>query len=381
MQILIKCRYFLSTLFCLAAGLMSAAAIAASSASTDIPLGVPAGFISVAINSVGNALYCVSGEVLDDVASTKTAWVVLVDADKRQVVWKTSIPFEQPFVGNIAVQCASNGSTFYVLTQQRTHSEESLNQTKVIINQLSGTGKPQKHVPVDAGFDEWSYLLDVKPDAVSVVGGISDTLNRGGKFSTFLAQFDPNLTRTRLSKMPNGSFWTDTNARLDNSHLLVAGQFLPNSGSSSGSEAFAVSSIDLSKDKYLWSTYVSPADERSEKSIFGADGASYYVALTATNLAVAVVDPAGKITNRFAVKKPVCDINALAIDGHTLSAIGATCDQNPRSVILAIDLTNKSATIAQRLDSSLSTAKFDGNAWAGVADSQAKGAVFIRGAR
>ncbi|WP_408583690.1 integrase core domain-containing protein, partial [Paraburkholderia tropica] len=43
---------------------------------------------------------------------------------------------------------------------------------------------------MNAGFDEWSYLLDANAGGVAVAGGTSATLERGGSFGTWVARFD-----------------------------------------------------------------------------------------------------------------------------------------------------------------------------------------------
>lgn len=94
-------------------------------------------------------------------------------------------------------------------------------------------------------------MFDVEPDGVDVAGGTSATLQRGGPFGTFLAHFDADLGHAKLTQLSSGVFWTDTAARFNGQHLLVAGQFLSNAGA--GHDGYAFSQIDLSRKRYLWS--------------------------------------------------------------------------------------------------------------------------------
>lgn len=192
------------------------------------------------------------------------------------------------------------------------------------------------------------------------------TLGRGGKFATFVAQFDAGLIQTKTVKLDSGAFWTGSNAKLDGQHLLVAGQFLPNAGSSAGREAFAASKVDLGSSKYTWSNYACPADTQQAASIFAPDGSTYTASLTATNLAISVVDRMGKTVDSFSVRKPLCGIEALALDNHVLKAIGTSCKQESSSVIAAIDLADKTAVVVRQLDVDVSAPQFDGQSWVGI---------------
>jgi hypothetical protein len=323
----------------------------------------------------------VSGFVYDDAGPSESAFILLVDANSRQVIWRTPIPRGHDYVNSSATRCMSKGSAYYAITQENTNSSESLNQTRVVVNKISGKGKLLRQQPVGAGFDEWSYLLDVQPDAISVAGGASATLGRGGKFANFVAQFDANLVRTKMVKLDSGAFWTGSNAKLDGQHLFVAGQFLPNIASSDEHEAFAASKIDLGSSKYTWSNYAPPTDTQQATSIFAPDGSTYTAALTATNLAVSVADRAGKTTNSFSVKKPLCGIDALTLDGHVLKAIGTSCKHESSSVIAAIDLAGKTAVVARQLDTDVSAVQFDDHSWIGIVTTKANGKVFRRSAQ
>jgi hypothetical protein len=275
----------------------------------------------------------------------------------------------------------SDGSSYYVITQENTNRSESLNQTRVVVNKISDKGELLRQQPVEAGFDEWSYLLDVQPDAISVGGGTSATPGRSGKFATFVAQFDANLVRTKTVKLDNGAFWIGSSAKLDGQHLFVAGQFLPNTSSSAAHEAFAASKIDLGNRKYTWSNYASPTDTQQATSIFAPDGSTYTVALTATTLAVSVIDRFGKTTNSFSVKKPLCGIDALALDGHVLKAIGASCKHESSSVISIIDIAGRTAVVLRQLDTDVSAPQIDDHSWIGIVTTKASGKVFRRSAQ
>lgn len=366
-------------LVCFLQIILTVTANAESPATTDIPLGTPDGFSVATIASVGNGQYCVSGSVYDDAGPSESALVLLVDSTRRQILWQTSIPYAHDYVGNSATNCASDGSAYYVLSQEHTNSSEALNQNRITINKLSVTGKLQRQQTVEAGFDEWSYLLDARPDTISVAGGTSATLNRGGKFATFIVQFNSDLAQAKTMKLDSGAFWTGSSPKLDGWNLLVSGQFLPNTTSPSGHEGFAVSKIDLVTSKYLWSSYVAPVDTRQAMSIFAPDGTTYTAALTATNLAVSLVNSAGKAVNNFSMKKPLCSIAALTLDGHVLKAIGSSCKRQSSSVIAAIDLRTKTALVSQ-LDGDVSAPLFDGQSWVGIVSTQAHGEVFRRSA-
>jgi hypothetical protein len=355
------------------------AAQAAASATVDIPLGTPDGFTATSIASVGNGKFCVSGSVYDDAGPSELALVLLVDSTRRQVLWQTRIPYAHDYVGNTATNCASDGRAYYVLSQESTNSSEELNQTRITINKLSIDGHLQRQKTIEAGFDEWAYLLDVRPDTVSIAGGTSETLNRGGKFATFIAQFNPDLTQTKTVNLDSGAFWTDSSTKLDDRHLFVSGQFLTNTNSS-GHDAFAVSKIDLSTRKYLWSSYAVPADTRQAMSVFSPDGTSYTAALTPTNLTVSVASSTGTTVNSVSMKKPICSIAALALDGNVLKAIGSVCKGSSSSAIATIDLGTRTALVHQ-LDGEVSAPLFDDQSWVGVVSTTAHGKVLRRSAQ
>ncbi|RQQ63081.1 hypothetical protein [Burkholderia stagnalis] len=355
--------------------------VAHAARAEDIPLGMPDGFIASSVDKVADGQYCVTGEVMDEMGTKHDAWVALVDAGAKRVAWRTRLPFERPYVGNDAVRCAAGQGAYFVLTQERTHIEESLNQTKVVLNKLGADGKLLKREPVGAGFDEWAYLLDVDGNAVAVAGGTSDALEHKGKLGNYVARFDTQLARTSLTAIPNGAFWTGTTAALSANQLRVAGQFMPNAGGASGGrEGFAVSRINVDQHKYQSSTYVSPPDARVEASAFGADGAAYYVATTPAALSVAVVSPAGKLAQQFTTRKIVCDLASIGVTGSTITVIGTTCDKPAAGTLATIDLSTRQATTTRRIAGDVRVARVDGNAWVGVVDAGKRGLVLRRDA-
>lgn len=343
----------------------------------DVPLGTPEGFTAVAVNAVGEDRYCISGNVYDDAGPSTSAMVVLVDAGSRHVVWKTAVPRSRGYVENSVVACGSNGHAFYVVTQEDTSGAQAQNQTRVVINRLSTSGKLEKTQAIDAGFDEWFYLLDVGPDSVAIAGGTSATVERGGPFGTFVARFDAALTPAGSTKLDSGAFWTDTNARLDRHALFVAGQFMPNPGA--GRDAYAASKIDLTSGKYLWSTYALPTDTRVARSWLSPDGDVYTVALTPTNLSVAMLDRQGKVTSNFSAKKPLCTLDAISLEGHTLRVAGASCESDSSTVLVPIDLASHTVGGGRQLGSNLSALHFDGGRWVAIAKNKSRGPSFQRG--
>ncbi|MFM0741679.1 hypothetical protein PQQ51_30965 [Paraburkholderia xenovorans] len=354
---------------------------AATAATVDIPLAAPHGFSAANISPVGNGQFCVSGFVYDDAGPSESAYVLLVDTNRRQVVWRTPIPYARDHVSNTATRCLSDGSAYYVVTQEHTNSSESLNQTRVVINKISDKGALLKQQPVKTGFDEWSYFLDVQPNLVSVGGGTSATLDRGGNFSTFVAQFDANLNPTKTVKLDNGAFWTGSKARLDGDSLLVSGEFMPNKGASAGGhDAFASAKIDLGRSRYTWASYALPNDTQQATAIFTPDGATYTVGLTATDLAVSVVDRTGKAVNTFAVKKPLCGLDAATLNGQHMKVIGSAC-KGDAAVMVDIDLAGKTASAARQLDANVVAPQFDDQSWVAVVGTKANGKVFRRNAQ
>ncbi|MFP3799587.1 hypothetical protein [Paraburkholderia tropica] len=354
---------------------------AIAQAPLDIALGAPAGFIASDIHAGGDGRYCISGSVVDDTGPSESAYVLLVDTTHRQVLWRASIPHGHNTVGNTATRCIGDGKAWYAVTEEHTNRAESLNQTKVIINKLSSQGVLLKQQAINAGFDEWSYLLDANAGGVAVAGGTSATLERGGSFGTWVARFDTDLQPTQTVKLDNGAFWTDTRAQLDGNHLLLSGEFLPNKGPQAGGrDAYATAKIDLASRKYAWANYALPDNTRSANAVFSTDGTTYMVGFTPNDLAVAKVDRTGKTLSAFTVKKPLCGADALTLSGSTLKAIGTACDGDAPA-IASIDLASKAATAARALGGDVSASTFDGDVWVGIVKTKAHDQFFRRSAQ
>ncbi|KAK42409.1 hypothetical protein BG58_03755 [Caballeronia jiangsuensis] len=360
--------------------LLSLSSIALCARAAEIALEPPDGFLASSIDWVGGAQYCVTGEIIDDMNSTKTAWVALVDFSNKRLVWKTNLHFSPPFSGNYALHCTSGPDAFYVLTAEQTHTEESLAQTKLMLNKLGKDGRILVSKPINAGFDEWSYLLAADSKEIIVAGGTSDRLQRNGRMSTYLARFDTGLVRTKFTAMDSGAFWTDTKAMISSHRLRVAGQFMPNAnGVSSGHRAFAVSQIDIDAKRYMFSTYVSPPAFVSEASDFVDDGTAYYVAATGTELIVSVVLPDGKESQHFAVKSTICDLSAIKTLGTTINLIGSTCDAKAESTLTAIDLTTRRARSVRSIPDTVSAANLSEDSWVILTSDKGRGIVLRRG--
>ncbi|MBB5447156.1 MULTISPECIES: hypothetical protein [unclassified Paraburkholderia] len=296
-------------------------------------------------------------------------------------MWKISLPFQRPYVGNYALYCARGRDGYFVLTQEQTHTEASLNQTKVFLNKLGQDGKLLRRQSINAGFDEWSYLLGVNGDAIAVAGGISDEPDRKGVLGTYVAKFNGQLERTDLVVMRSGAFWTDANAAISVGRLRVAGQFYPNTDDKSGGQnAFAVSEIDFARKRYVFSTYFVQPDGRAHATAFGPDGSAYFVATTPTRLFVAVVSPVGKLTQHFATEKVVCDLTSIGVRGSTIDVIGATCDKPRVSTLASIDVPTQRAVLTRRIAGSISAARVDQKTWAAVVDTGDRGIVLRRDA-
>jgi len=362
-----------STLLAMASSVACAAALAAGSpASAGIALDAPEGFIPEAIDSVGADRFCVSGQILDDTSATTTAYVLLVDAAKRKVVWKSSVPFAKGHAGSEALHCVrgADDSAYFVLTKESTNSAEALNQGKLFLQKYSADGKLLKQQRLGAGFDEWAYLLDANRDGVTVAGGTNDAMQRGGKFSTFVSTYDTDLAqRQAFASLPTGAYWVDADARYDGKHLVVGGQFMGNA-TTSGDKPYAASKIDVSASRYVWSAHLYPLNVDSAVPLVNEDGSVDYAALTARELQVAVVDPAGRVVQSVAVKKPLCEITAIGAQGQTVSVLGKTCesgaDKPVKSAIVDIDLTHKSAGPVQRLNEEVRAARFENGQWVAV---------------
>lgn len=122
-----KHRIVRSTLLSFLTGFAVASANAESLAQSDIPLGAPNGFSATAISAVGSGRYCVSGFVYDDAGPSESAYVLLVDANSRRVIWRTSIPHGHDYVSNSVTRCMSEGSAYYAITRKtRTARDRSI---------------------------------------------------------------------------------------------------------------------------------------------------------------------------------------------------------------------------------------------------------------
>lgn len=333
----------------------------------DIPLGTPAGFVPVSITPIRAGAYCISGEVIADTGSS-TALAMLVDTNKRQVVWRSTIPLAESFVTNEALACAGSGSFYYVVTEENTSTEVTPSQGVLFINKLDADGKLLKRQRIDAGFDEWSYLLDVSAERVSVVGGTSDSPDHAGTYSTFMAQFDSDLEQTNLVKLPTGAFAPSSVARFDGRYLRVAGPFRPNGPAPAACCGYAVSKIDLAKRRYIWSAHPDEIGVESPLAAFGADGSTHYLAVDSGKLTVASVDASGRMTNGFSVSKPVCSVEAMNVAGNAFKIVGAACDGQPASVVVSVDFTGQVVSSIRSVGDIVLIAHFDGHVWAAVVD-------------
>ncbi|WP_322093485.1 hypothetical protein [Paraburkholderia bannensis] len=359
----------------IAGALMNLSAVAAPT--FDIPLKAAEGFSAASIQPVGNGRYCISGNVYDDAGPSTSARVLLVDTTNKRTLWSTAIAHGRDYADSSAVACAAMGDAFYVVSQEQTGGAESQNQTRVVISRLSAQGKVERQQTIEAGFDEWFYGLDAGPAGVTVIGGTSATVARGGPFGTFAARFDAALAPGKLTKLANGAFWTETAARLADTQLYVSGQFMSNPGA--GRDAYASAKIDLGSGKYVWSTYPLPDDTNSALSWFAPDGTTYTAALTPTKLAVVALDRQGKTTSSFAVQKTLCTLKAVTLDGQTLRVAGTTCSSESPGAIVSVDMRTHSASAPRVFDGRLRTLSLDGGNWLGVAKAGEQGLSLQRG--
>lgn len=351
----------------------------ASAQAIDIPLGTPDGFSADAINPIGNDRYCISGHVYNDTGPSRSAMVVLIDAGSRQVMWRTAIPYSSGYVSNSAIACGSDGHSIYAVTEDHTEGSESLNQTSIVVNRISATGKLEKRQSIRAGFDEWFYMLDVGPAGVNVAGGTSATLQRGGPFGTFLAQLDADLGKSKVTQLSSGAFWTDASARFDGQHLLVAGRFLPNAGA--GHDGYAVSQIDLGRKRYVWSAYPLPGNVTSANAFVSSDGIVYDLGVTPAGvLTVAMLDRMGKVTSTFSTNSgTLCSLDAVSVGARTVRAVGDACKGN-HSVLLSVDLASHTVSTLHSFANEMDAIELDGSNWAGVSKTKRQGPAFQRGA-
>ncbi|MDE1180309.1 hypothetical protein [Paraburkholderia sp.] len=345
---------------------------------TDVPLRTAEGFVPNSIGRPVDGRYCIAGAVVDDDAR-KTAVVMMVDTRRPRLEWMTPIKPSPDYAGNTAIRCVTIGGDIYAVLQEHSHTQASLDQTRVVAVRLSSTGKLVKQRPLAVGFDEWSYQIDANATSVSIVGGTNSELDRSGHSSTFVAQFDRSLARTATLRQPQGAFWTGTQARVDGGYLLVGGQFMPNVNGSGGRAAFAVSKIDLVRDKYVWSSYPPPADARSSMAAFAPDGSSYVAAVGPAHLVISHIDPAGSLTDSYAIEKSMCRVSAVTINSSVFGILGAACEDPSLVVAVLIDVAKKGVVSTQPIGRGIKSPTFDGDGWAGIQQSETGGVAFRRG--
>ncbi|WP_250474464.1 hypothetical protein [Caballeronia sp. GAFFF1] len=349
------------------AALLTIASFPTAAAPVQIDLRAPTGFTAVSIDPVGNDHFCITGDLTSDDGESRTAWATLVDVVPKQIAWAQRLPPPDHYIGNSAVRCATDGHSYYVLTQAYTHSESTLNQTKVFINQLSPKGELGISTLVSAGFDEWATALDASPAAISVIGGANSALDSQGRFSMYVQQFDATLKLTHSVTIPHGAFAPNSEASLRQGSLRIAGEFLPDTvANAAGRQAFAFSDVDLRTGRYSWSTYVSPPKTRSEKSLLASDGRDLYVGLTPNDMTVAVVNAKGEVAQTFSTANPLCEIKAIGGSGDTLYLLGAACNQEATGQLFLIDVKHRTTKLVRELPGYIVVARFTDSGWAAV---------------
>lgn len=363
-------RTLLSVGLSLCVTLVAQHALAAPAPSTDFALDVPAEFTASSITPVGDGLYCVSGDVFHDEVPNYSAMVVLVDTHARRVLWKTDIPYAKDHYENSGGKCIRDGEFYYALTAERTDSFEAQSDTQLIMSKLSSTGKLVKSQRVDVGRDVWANLFEAGPDGLSLVGGAStDSVDRGGKRSLFLARFDRDLSRKQLVVLPTGAFWNETYAKLDGSSLIISGEFLANAGASaSAHEGYAVSKVDLGRARYVWSTFVYPSDTKAQRAVSLSDGSIAYVGVSGDQLLISVIDASGRVARRMSAQKTVCSVDALGAKASTLQVVGAGCGKQHSTLLLDIDSMTGAILASRDIGEGTTAVSFEGDAvWRVVA--------------
>lgn len=379
-----KRGFLLSILLGFVASVAVTGAVAAGP-SLEIPLGNSDDFSAAAIEPLGNDQYCLAGDVYHDDVPNTSAMAMLVDADKRRVVWSSDIPYAKSHNANSALACKSDGTFFYVLSQEETDSSPPLSLSKLVLTKISASGKLLEQRYVSAGLDEWPYLLNVDANGISVAGGMNDARNRTGKSSIFFAQFDKDLKPQGVIKLSTGAFWTHTSAKLDGQNLFLAGQFIPNDGqAASGHDGFAVSKVALSKRGYVWSTYVYPI-QLTANAAFLMDGSVAYVGLSSDKaplLLVSLVDAAGKLKKEsFSLNQPICSADSIASEGSVLEVIGQSCSDKHSWMMVKLDVSGQRVISVQRFDKDVNAAQVDGKAWVSVVGDSGVRKTFKRSAR
>lgn len=359
-------------------------AFAAPAPPADFALDVPAEFTASSIAGVGDGLYCVSGYIYHDDVPNHSAMVMLVDAHARRVLWKTDIPYAKDHYENASVDCIRSGEFYYVLTQERTDSFEAQSDTQLIMSKISSTGKLLKSRRVDVGKDVWPNLFEAGPEGLSLVGGAStDSIDRGGKRSLFFARFDRDLSRTQLIALPTGAFWSGSDAKLDGTSLIISGDFLPNEGASgSAREGYAVSKIDLSRERYVWSTFVAPPNRQAQGAVLLPDGSVAYVGVDDDRLLLTVIDASGHAMRRMSAPRPVCSVDALGVKGGQLQMAGTRCGEKHSMLLLDIDPKTGTIVTSRDIGDGATAVSFDGDAvWMVVAKPGSDRKLFRRVAR
>lgn len=350
----------------LSASLVCGHAFAAPAPSADIALDVPAAFTASSIAAVGGGLYCLAGFVYHDEVPNASALAVLVDTNARRVVWKTDIPFAKDHYENTATDCLREGDAYYVLTEEHTDSRPDQNQTELVLSKISETGKLLAARHIDVGLDVWANRFQAGPQGVSIVGGTSsDSLSRDGKRSLFFAQFDQDLSRKQLIVLPTGAFWS-ASAKLDGESLLIAGEFLPNSGAAAKHEGCAVSKVELGKARYVWSTFVYPLDIDAQHAIFLPDGGAAYVGVNKDHLLISMIDSAGHVARRLSAQKSICTVDALSLKGTALQIVGSSCADQHATLLLDVDPTTGEIASSRPIGDDIAAVLFDGDSLAVV---------------
>jgi hypothetical protein len=378
-----KLRTLLAAVLNLFVILIAGHALAAPALSTDIALDVPKAFTASSIRAVGAGLYCVAGFVYHDEVPNASALVLLVDTNEGRVVWKAAIPFAKEHYENTATNCLREGEAYYVLTEEHTSSRPDQNQTELVLNKLSDTGKLLATRQLDVGFDVWANRFQAGEQGVSIVGGASsDSLSRGGKRSLFLARFDDDLSRKQLIVLPTGAFWA-ASAKLDGQSLLIAGEFLPNAGAGAAAhEGCAVSKVDLGKARYVWSTYVYPLDVQAQHALFLPDGGTAYVGMKKDHLVISMIDRAGRVTRRWSAPRSICTVDALGLKGPALQVVGTSCADRHATLLLDVDSTTGDIASSRQIGSDIAAVSFDEDSIAVVSgESWTDPKVFSRMAR
>lgn len=376
-----KIRTLLSVVLWLFVVLMARHAFAAPAPSADFVLDVPAEFTASSITAVGDGLYCVSGDVFHDEVPSYSAMVALVDSRTRRTRWKTNIPYAKDHYQNSAGKCIRDGEFYYVLTEERTDSFEAQSHTQLIVSKISSTGKLLKSQRVDVARDVWSNLFEAGPEGLSIVGGAStDSVGRGGRRSLFWDRLDRDLSRKQLVVLPTGAFWTGTYAKLDGASLVISGAFLANAGTgASAREGYAVSKVDLSRERYVWSTFVYPLKMEAQRAVSVADGSIAYVGVNEDHLLVSVIDASGRVARSMSAQKAVCSVDALGVKAAALQVVGTRCGKPQSTLLLDMDPTTGAIASSRDIGEGTTAALIDGDAiWMVLAKPDSDRKIFRR---